>query len=175
MCVRIAMAGWLHGVFVGDWLFVFPLCGFSLSLFCNYVPGSSPMLSSALWSMHERRWCDASAARSGVSIVSLSLFCNCFCPLRSSPAALLAGGICIDTTEHRLQRSCKQQRIVGVALLHPTLQRGKGSYLCSPRDVRRRSNSTSTPCHRQHSRCTNRCRPQHNGNHRGAGKAINII
>ena len=32
------MAGWLHGVFVGDWLFVFPLCGFSLSLFCNHVP-----------------------------------------------------------------------------------------------------------------------------------------
>ena len=30
------MAGWLHGVFVGDWLFVFSLCGFSLSLFCNY-------------------------------------------------------------------------------------------------------------------------------------------
>ena len=30
------MAGWLHGVCVGDWLFVFPLCGFSLSLFCNY-------------------------------------------------------------------------------------------------------------------------------------------
>ena len=30
------MAGWLHGVFVGAWLFVFPLCGFSLSLFCNY-------------------------------------------------------------------------------------------------------------------------------------------
>ena len=30
------MAGWLHGFFVGDWLFVFPLCGFSLSLFCNY-------------------------------------------------------------------------------------------------------------------------------------------
>ena len=30
------MAGWLHGVFVGDWLFVFPLCGISLSLFCNY-------------------------------------------------------------------------------------------------------------------------------------------
>ena len=29
------MAGWLHGVFVGEWLFVFPLCGFSLSLFCN--------------------------------------------------------------------------------------------------------------------------------------------
>ena len=29
-------AGWLHGVFVGEWLFVFPLCGFSLSLFCNY-------------------------------------------------------------------------------------------------------------------------------------------
>ena len=24
-----------HGVFVCDWLFVFPLCGFSLSLFCN--------------------------------------------------------------------------------------------------------------------------------------------
>ena len=31
------MAGWLHRVFVGDWLFVFPLCGFSLSLFCNYL------------------------------------------------------------------------------------------------------------------------------------------
>ena len=31
------MAGWLHGVFVGEWLFVFPLCGFSLSLFCNYL------------------------------------------------------------------------------------------------------------------------------------------
>ena len=31
------MAGWLHGVFEGEWLFVFPLCGFSLSLFCNYV------------------------------------------------------------------------------------------------------------------------------------------
>ena len=31
-----AMAGWLHGVFVGEWLFVSPLCGFSLSLFCNY-------------------------------------------------------------------------------------------------------------------------------------------
>ena len=30
------MAGWLHGVFVGEWLFVFPLCGFSLSLFCDY-------------------------------------------------------------------------------------------------------------------------------------------
>ena len=26
----------LHGVFVGEWLFVFPLCGFSLSLFRNY-------------------------------------------------------------------------------------------------------------------------------------------
>ena len=35
--VTIAMAGWLHGVFVGEWLFVFPLCGFSLSLFCNYL------------------------------------------------------------------------------------------------------------------------------------------
>ena len=39
MCVRIALAGWLHGVFVGEWLFVFPLCGFSLSLFCNYHMG----------------------------------------------------------------------------------------------------------------------------------------
>ena len=35
--MRIAMAGWLHGVFVGDRLFVFPLCGFSLSLFCNCI------------------------------------------------------------------------------------------------------------------------------------------
>ena len=31
------MAGWLHGLFVGEWLLVFPLCGFSLSLFCNYT------------------------------------------------------------------------------------------------------------------------------------------
>ena len=30
------MAGWLHGVFVVEWLFIFPLCGFSFSLFCNY-------------------------------------------------------------------------------------------------------------------------------------------
>ena len=30
------MAGWLRGVSVGEWLFVLPLCGFSLSLFCNY-------------------------------------------------------------------------------------------------------------------------------------------
>ena len=30
------MAGWLHEVFVGEWLSVFPLCSFSLSLFCNY-------------------------------------------------------------------------------------------------------------------------------------------
>ena len=30
-----AMAGWLHGVFVGEWPFFFPQCGFSLSLFCN--------------------------------------------------------------------------------------------------------------------------------------------
>ena len=34
------MAGWLHGVFVVDWLFVFPLCGFSLSLFCNRCQAS---------------------------------------------------------------------------------------------------------------------------------------
>ena len=33
---------WLHGVFVGDWLFVFPLCGFSLSLFCNYYYATQP-------------------------------------------------------------------------------------------------------------------------------------
>ena len=39
----LAMAGWLHGVFVGDWLFVFPLCGFSLSLFCNSFLGKPPM------------------------------------------------------------------------------------------------------------------------------------
>ena len=31
------MAGWLHGVSVGDWFLVFLLCGFSLSLFCNYL------------------------------------------------------------------------------------------------------------------------------------------
>ena len=31
------MAGWLHGVCVGACRFVSPLCGFSLSLFCNYI------------------------------------------------------------------------------------------------------------------------------------------
>ena len=33
------LAGWLHayGFCVGDCFFVFPLCGFSLSLFCNYI------------------------------------------------------------------------------------------------------------------------------------------
>ena len=36
------LAGWLHGVFVGDWLFVFPLCGFSLSLFCNCSGSRAP-------------------------------------------------------------------------------------------------------------------------------------
>ena len=40
------MAGWLHGVFVGDRLFVFPLCGFSLSLFCNYTTGWLRLLST---------------------------------------------------------------------------------------------------------------------------------
>ena len=30
------MAGWLHGVCVGECFSVFPLCGFSLSIFCNY-------------------------------------------------------------------------------------------------------------------------------------------
>ena len=53
------MAGWLHGVFVGDWLFVFPLCGFSLSLFCNYslrhsvscrlLPRRGTLASSIRW------------------------------------------------------------------------------------------------------------------------------
>ena len=37
-CTREPLTGgWLHGVFVGEWLFVFPLCGFSLSVFCNYL------------------------------------------------------------------------------------------------------------------------------------------
>ena len=40
------MAGWLHGVFVGDWLFVFPLCGFSLSLFCNYYQSMRKIVKS---------------------------------------------------------------------------------------------------------------------------------
>ena len=50
VCVRIAMAGWLHGVFVGDWLFVFPLCGFSLSLFCNYHCNNAVLLMLTLLS-----------------------------------------------------------------------------------------------------------------------------
>ena len=50
------MAGWLHGVFVGEWLFVFPLCGFSLSLCCNYtdVFVSALRVLSAL--LRKREW-----------------------------------------------------------------------------------------------------------------------
>ena len=50
------MAGWLHGVSVGEWLFVFPLCGFSLSLFCNYRSrrtGAAPAWPQAAM-QHER-------------------------------------------------------------------------------------------------------------------------
>ena len=42
-----------HGVYVGDWLFVFPMCGFSLSLFCNYqhthikIPCNQPAITAA--------------------------------------------------------------------------------------------------------------------------------
>ena len=54
VCVRIAMAGWLHGVFVVDWLFVFPLCGFSLSLFCNYPQvRSRPMQGARQLASHK--------------------------------------------------------------------------------------------------------------------------
>ena len=37
--MTIAMAGWLHGVFVGACWVGSPQGGFSLSLFCNYVVG----------------------------------------------------------------------------------------------------------------------------------------
>ena len=44
------MPGWLHGVFVGEWLFVFPLCGFSLSLFCSYfILGVTAGPAKFLW------------------------------------------------------------------------------------------------------------------------------
>ena len=49
------MAGWLHGVFVGDWLFVFPLCGFSLSLFCNYSEQTRCNPRGALVFLEQRR------------------------------------------------------------------------------------------------------------------------
>ena len=52
------MAGWLHGVFVVDWLFVFPLCGFSLSLFCNYE-GTK---------MHAGQWHKRPTARAGAGV-----------------------------------------------------------------------------------------------------------
>ena len=35
--VLLSPCNTLAWCFVGDWLFVFPLCGFSLSLFCNYT------------------------------------------------------------------------------------------------------------------------------------------
>ena len=49
------MAGWLHGVFVVDWLFVFPLCGFSLSLFCNYCDCDLQKASGCLMSNHSAK------------------------------------------------------------------------------------------------------------------------
>ena len=41
-------------VFVGECLFVFPLCGFSLSLFCNYVNrrGPASVFSNAVLNTH---------------------------------------------------------------------------------------------------------------------------
>jgi len=45
------MAGWLHGVFVGEWLFVLPLCGLSLSLFCNYEPADTKYTPCSLPSL----------------------------------------------------------------------------------------------------------------------------
>ena len=55
------MAGWLHGVFVGDWLFVFPLCGFSLSLFCNYSQQEVP---APLFAQLPHRTWEGSGSRS---------------------------------------------------------------------------------------------------------------
>ena len=67
------MAGWLHGVFVVDWLFVFPLCGFSLSLFCNY-PGikldAEPCfgcLQARLRRMRAGKQCNKQRARRAVA------------------------------------------------------------------------------------------------------------
>ena len=61
--LRTVMDGWWHGVCVSacwfvplDWLFVFPLCGFSLSLFCNYFNKTiqekriTPLLSTCVCS-----------------------------------------------------------------------------------------------------------------------------
>ena len=45
MCVTIAMAGWLHGVCVGACWIVSSQCGFSLSLFCNYLSESMFMIT----------------------------------------------------------------------------------------------------------------------------------
>ena len=46
------MAGWLHGVCVGGCLFVFPLCGFSLSLFCNYFGETAIAAACSLCHWH---------------------------------------------------------------------------------------------------------------------------
>ena len=68
------MAGWLHRVFVGDWLFVFPLCGFSLSLFCNYHSNEPAFANRA--HMHkisdtgENRATVISALRNGVPMLN---------------------------------------------------------------------------------------------------------
>ena len=48
--------GWLHGVFVGDRLFVFPLCGFSLSLFCNFNRHTSQTRHQAPRVIHRAGW-----------------------------------------------------------------------------------------------------------------------
>ena len=52
------MAAWLHGVCVGECFFVFPLCGFSLSLFGNYMIGCrSPPCKACLHHLQQILHC----------------------------------------------------------------------------------------------------------------------
>ena len=85
-CVRIAMAGWLHGVFVGEWLFVFPLCGFSLSLFCNYHSTISSLLRPVRVLVDDCRTCSSCTsarlranARTVVTTPSVLMLTLCTC------------------------------------------------------------------------------------------------
>ena len=88
------MAGWLHGGFVDDWLFVFPLCGFSLSLFCNYhVHVSVQPFHAVLTYVREVSTCTCK----GVKVAEWVCIHACV-KLNANVCTLLAGwlhGVCV--------------------------------------------------------------------------------
>ena len=109
------MAGWLHGVFVGEWLFVFPLCGFSLSLFFNYFrfrphAGFQDVVSTP-WHLlpprtprHERRHriCNAVRSRSQPPLSLTMKFPAIALNLRAGASICMAMGAELGEIQGRL-------------------------------------------------------------------------